>query len=183
MTINAFGFGLQEENVKRGTTLHYKLLSEGTFDTLDLVCHYLDPWLTQENVQRWKNEAIFNDEIAIIASDIDKFYAYIGSTWFKDQSKKWVLIEVPTSDLLNYGLKHWGFETPETKRDRDEAAVKRYSLKMKQTQPPPIVLGASATLSPELLDGMHRIYAAFNAGVKSLRVFVPGDGLRWFIKT
>lgn len=170
------GFGLIEATT---TNLRYRRLNEDRFDTIDLIYYYLTPWLTKEKIYRWTNKTVFDDEIGIIASDIDKLYAYIGSTWLGERKRKWVLVEIPTIDLLSYGIKHWGFETPETKQDRDESAVKAYTVKMRKTHPPPIILGSGPTSKPELLDGMHRIYAANAAGVRVLHAFIPEDGLKW----
>ena len=157
----AMGLWYRQEAANKGTV----------FETAELVMEFLDIWL-----QTRKNEDIDPQELAGV---IDVLYD------FQPVPGKWILIETKPQELAKYIATYINAagERREMMQQKDQALSREYvNLLKKGFEPTPIMIaGITDDVTGEdgivLIDGRHRIFAAVDAGIDTIKAYINQDGV------
>jgi hypothetical protein len=151
--------------------LWYKLLTDETYETMDIIAEFLDIWL-----QTRKSEDIDPGELAGV---IDTVYE------FESSSGLWSLIEVRPTEIRDYITVYVDANGKQKKMmaQKDERLMRQYvKLLTKGHEPTPIMIAGAVDDDTKeegivLLDGRHRTYAAIANNVAKIKAYIPKEDL------
>jgi hypothetical protein len=152
--------------------LWYRLLSDPAgYENMDVVAEFLETWLTTR-----RTKAISSGELAGV---IDVLYDCAPP------GTEWSTVEMRPDQLASYITTYMKDEADggAMMKGRDEKLSSKYREWIEHGhQPPPILIAGAedprdGSRGIMLIDGRHRIFASIEAGLKTIKAYIPTEHL------